>query len=107
MADAYVEAVCDLDPLVATSVGTRLGDDRLPDLGPAGLAAEEALDRPTLTELDRQAIGYKLGERAWLAGRAAAQRARGVDLDLEAWHMAALFQGSLGLEDPADELAQL
>jgi uncharacterized protein (DUF885 family) len=54
-----------------------------------------------------QAISYKLGERAWLDGRAAAQRARGADFDLKAWHMAALSQGSLGLDDLADELAKL
>ncbi len=54
-----------------------------------------------------QAISYKLGERAWLAGRAAAQRARGADFDLKAWHMAALSQGSLGLDDLEAELAQL
>jgi uncharacterized protein (DUF885 family) len=54
-----------------------------------------------------QAISYKLGERAWLAGRAAAQEARGADFDLKAWHMAALSQGSLGLDDLAAELAQL
>jgi uncharacterized protein (DUF885 family) len=54
-----------------------------------------------------QAISYKLGERAWLEGRAAAQRARGGDFDLKAWHMAALSQGSLGLDDLAAELAQL
>ena len=35
----------DLDPIVATSLGTRPGEDRLPDLGPAGLAAEEVLIR--------------------------------------------------------------
>jgi uncharacterized protein (DUF885 family) len=54
-----------------------------------------------------QAISYKLGERAWLEGRAAAQAARGGDFDLKAWHMAALSQGSLGLDDLAAELAQL
>jgi uncharacterized protein (DUF885 family) len=54
-----------------------------------------------------QAIGYKLGERAWLAGRAAAQEARGADFDLKAWHAAALSLGSLGLDDLADELARL
>ncbi|HEX2074913.1 MAG TPA: DUF885 domain-containing protein [Geodermatophilus sp.] len=54
-----------------------------------------------------QAIGYKLGERAWLAGREAARRARGDGFDLKAWHMAALSQGSLGLDDLAAELAQL
>jgi uncharacterized protein (DUF885 family) len=54
-----------------------------------------------------QAISYKLGERAWLAGRAAAQQNRGEAFDLKAWHMAALSQGSLGLDDLADELAKL
>ena len=37
-----------------------------------------------------QAISYKLGERAWLAGREAARAARGDAFDLKAWHMAAL-----------------
>ena len=54
-----------------------------------------------------QAISYKLGERAWLAGREAAKAARGGDFDLKSWHMAALSLGSLGLDDLADELAQL
>ena len=54
-----------------------------------------------------QAISYKLGERAWLDGRAAAQRAKGDAFDLKAWHMAALSQGSLGLDDLERELAQL
>jgi uncharacterized protein (DUF885 family) len=57
-----------------------------------------------------QAIGYKLGERAWLAGRDAARRAheaRGERFDLKAWHMAALSQGSLGLEDLVAELSAL
>jgi uncharacterized protein (DUF885 family) len=53
VADRYVDAVCDLDPIVATSLGTRPGDDGLPDLSPAGLAADEALVRATLAELDR------------------------------------------------------
>jgi len=57
-----------------------------------------------------QAIGYKLGERAWLAGRAAARaahQARGETFDLKAWHMAALSQGSLGLDDLVAELGAL
>jgi uncharacterized protein (DUF885 family) len=57
-----------------------------------------------------QAISYKLGERAWLEGRASA-RARaateGRELDLRAWHMAALSTGALGLDDLARELADL
>ncbi|MDT0344904.1 DUF885 domain-containing protein [Streptomyces litchfieldiae] len=54
-----------------------------------------------------QAISYKLGERAWLAGRAAARSAAGGAFDLKSWHMAALSLGSLGLTDLADELAAL
>ncbi|WP_040338637.1 DUF885 domain-containing protein [Candidatus Blastococcus massiliensis] len=54
-----------------------------------------------------QAIGYKLGERAWLAGREAARQARGEAFDLKAWHMAALSQGSLGLDDLEAELGRL
>jgi uncharacterized protein (DUF885 family) len=54
-----------------------------------------------------QAISYKLGERAWLAGREAARTARGDSFDLKAWHMAALSLGSLGLDDLSTELGQL
>jgi len=53
-----------------------------------------------------QAISYKLGERAWLAGRAAA-RAADPGFDLKRWHMAALSIGSLGLDDLEPELAAL
>ncbi len=51
-----------------------------------------------------QAIGYKLGERVWLAGRDAARRRAGDSFDLKAWHSAALVQGPLGLDDLAIEL---
>lgn len=54
-----------------------------------------------------QAIGYKLGERAWLLGRENARRAHGDGFDAKAWHMAALSLGSLGLDDLVDELSRL
>jgi uncharacterized protein (DUF885 family) len=54
-----------------------------------------------------QAISYKLGERAWLAGREAARSRRGGEFDLKSWHMAALSIGSLGLDDLTDELSAL
>ncbi|WP_037856560.1 DUF885 domain-containing protein [Streptomyces sp. NRRL S-340] len=54
-----------------------------------------------------QAIGYKLGERAWLLGRENARKRHGDAFDAKAWHMAALSQGSLGLDDLLDELSQL
>ena len=55
---------------LATSLGTRPGDDRLPDLSPAGLEAEASLVRDTLAELDRVlAAEPRAGRRP---GRAAA-----------------------------------
>ena len=54
-----------------------------------------------------QAIGYKLGERAWLTGRAAARSAHGDAFDAKAWHMAALSLGSLGLDDLVAEISAL
>jgi uncharacterized protein (DUF885 family) len=54
-----------------------------------------------------QAIGYKLGERAWLLGREKARERHGAAFDAKKWHMAALSQGSLGLDDLVDELARL
>ncbi|MES4905449.1 MULTISPECIES: DUF885 domain-containing protein [unclassified Streptomyces] len=54
-----------------------------------------------------QAIGYKLGERAWLAGREAARKAHGDAFDAKSWHMAALSQGSLGLDDLVAELSAI
>ncbi|MCH0543469.1 DUF885 domain-containing protein [Streptomyces sp. MUM 203J] len=54
-----------------------------------------------------QAIGYKLGERAWLLGRERARAAHGDAFDAKKWHMAALSQGSLGLDDLVDELSRL
>jgi uncharacterized protein (DUF885 family) len=90
------------------------GQPWTPELARAFLGENSGADLAFLdSELVRylgipgQAISYKLGERAWLAGRAAAQEARGADFDLKAWHMAALSQGSLGLDDLAAELAAL
>jgi len=68
------------------------------------------------SEVDRylgwpgQAISYKLGERAWLDGRAAARtrvESEGRTFDLRAWHTAALSLGSLGLDDLQREVSAL
>jgi uncharacterized protein (DUF885 family) len=90
------------------------GQPWTPELARAFLGENSGADPAFLdSELVRylglfgQAISYKLGERAWLEGRAAAKQARGADFDLKAWHMAALSQGSLGLDDLAAELAGL
>jgi uncharacterized protein (DUF885 family) len=90
------------------------GEPWTPELARAFLGENSGADIAFLdSELVRylgipgQAISYKLGERAWLEGREAAKQARGADFDLKAWHMAALSQGSLGLDDLAVELARL
>ena len=54
-----------------------------------------------------QAIGYKLGERAWLRGREEARRRQGAAFDLKTWHMKALSQGAFGLDDLTEQLASL
>lgn len=67
-----------------------------------------SVGRVTNTACTGQAISYKLGERAWLAGRDAARAAHaagGSEFDLKSWHMSALSLGSLGLDDLTDELA--
>ncbi|MGW6912326.1 DUF885 domain-containing protein [Kitasatospora sp. NPDC054939] len=93
------------------------GEPMLPDDARAFFGAycglsDEFLDSELVRYLGMpgQAIGYKLGERAWLRGRAAARaahEARGEVFDLKAWHMAALSQGSLGLDDLTAVLAEL
>ena len=90
------------------------GQPWTPELARAFLGENSGADLAFLdSELVRylglpgQAISYKLGERAWLEGRAAAKATRGAAFDLKAWHMAALSQGSLGLDDLAAELAEL
>jgi uncharacterized protein (DUF885 family) len=90
------------------------GQTWTPRLGREFLGAHTARDDEYLeSEIVRylgvpaQAICYKVGERAWLAGRAAAQSARGAAFDLKSWHTSALALGALGLADLTDELAQL
>src|SRR6266567_818452 len=53
IADGYVLALADLDPTLATALGLRPGEDRLPDLSPAGQEALDDLARGTLAELTR------------------------------------------------------
>jgi uncharacterized protein (DUF885 family) len=64
------------------------------------------------SEVDRylgwpgQAISYKVGERVWLECRADAQRRKGSDFDLKAWHSYALDLGGMGLGLLREELAR-
>ncbi|MFB7369942.1 DUF885 domain-containing protein [Streptomyces sp. NPDC056222] len=70
-------------------------------------AAFVASEMTRYLSMPGQAIGYKLGERAWLLGRANARAAHGDAFDAKAWHMAALSQGPLGLDDLVDEISRL
>src|SRR5215475_12162619 len=51
IADRYVDALTDLDPILATSLGVRHGEDGLPDLSPAGQQAADDLARKTLDNI--------------------------------------------------------
>ncbi len=110
---------------IGMHLGLRLPDDSpfaagqtwTPDLGLEFFASYCGRDREFLaSEVIRylsgpgQAISYKLGERAWLAGRDAARAAHSANggaFDLKSWHMSALSLGALGLDDLTDELAAL
>jgi uncharacterized protein (DUF885 family) len=52
VADAYVGALAELDPLLASRLGLERGTDQLPDLSPAGQEALDELARSTLAQLD-------------------------------------------------------
>jgi uncharacterized protein (DUF885 family) len=51
IADRYVAALAELDPILSTRLGNRPGEDRLPDFSPAGEEAVSELERSTLAEL--------------------------------------------------------
>src|SRR5260370_16111340 len=51
VADAYVFSLAELNPLIATRLGLRRDEDRLPDLSPAGQQAKDELARFTLERL--------------------------------------------------------
>jgi uncharacterized protein (DUF885 family) len=50
LADRFFEGLLERDPLWATILGDERWDDRLPDIGPEGRAAEQAAYRETLAE---------------------------------------------------------
>lgn len=106
-----------LELMIPADAPFRPGETWTPALGAEFLAARCGSPREFVqSEIVRylgwpgQAISYKLGERAWLAGRAAARdrrQAAGSEFDLRAWHTAALGLGSLGLDDLERELSAL
>jgi len=88
------------------------GERWSPELGAQFVFERSCFPRDFMaSELDRylgmpgQAISYKLGERAWLAGRDQARRHVGAAFDLKGFHAYALNLGPLGLDQLAAELA--
>jgi uncharacterized protein (DUF885 family) len=53
LANRFWERVLELDPIQATILGDDRYDDRLPDIGPDGRAAEAALSREVIGEAER------------------------------------------------------
>ncbi|TJZ50236.1 DUF885 domain-containing protein [Streptomyces piniterrae] len=99
---------------IPADAGFHPGERWTPELATAFMAAHHGSPTERRNgEINRylgwpgQAIGYKLGERAWLQGREAARRRHGAAFDLKSWHMKALAQGSFGLDDLTDNLAGL
>ncbi len=52
LADWYVDQLAELEPSVATMLGVRPGDDRMPDFSPETRAARAQLGREVLQQLD-------------------------------------------------------
>lgn len=103
-----------LELAIPADSGFHPGERWTPSLAAAFIAAHNGSPAARrASEIDRylgwpgQAIGYKLGERVWLQGREDAKRRHGAAFDLKAWHMKALSQGSLGLDDLVGNLAEL
>jgi len=103
-----------LELAIPADSGFHPGERWTPELAAEFMAAHLGLPaKRQAGELTRylgrpgQAIGYKLGERAWLRGRESARERRGAGFDLKAWHTRALVQGSFGLDDLVDNLARL
>jgi uncharacterized protein (DUF885 family) len=95
-------------------VGFRPGEQWTPGLGLEFMQAFSRMDDASLPfELNRylgwpgQAPSYKVGERIWLAARAAASERSAGEFDLEGFHRAALDLGSLGLDPLRNALARL
>ncbi|MCO8275007.1 DUF885 domain-containing protein [Actinoplanes sp. TRM 88003] len=92
----------DLNPITAVQLGLHLDRDDLPDLSPDGLEAAAGLSRRTLARLDADRLG-----QVEMGALQVARAARGSGFDLKAWPMAALAQGSQGLDDLYQALAAL
>lgn len=53
LADAYIEQMCELDPIRSTALGVPGHEDRLTDYSPSGVESRVDLERETLVQLAR------------------------------------------------------
>ena len=103
-----------LELTIPTGTGFHEGETWTPALGLEFLLTRTITDPAHCRdEIDRylgwpgQAPSYKVGERIWLEGRAAARTRHGSAFDEKAFHSEALNLGGMGLEPLATELARL
>ncbi|MET8676171.1 DUF885 domain-containing protein, partial [Streptomyces sp. NPDC004647] len=66
VADAYVDALIDLDPITGTNLGVAESSSRLPDFSPAGQQA--------LADLARTTLDHLAEAEAWPGGDSDAER---------------------------------
>ena len=99
---------------IPAGTGFHEGETWSPELGLEFLLTRTVSDPAHYRdEIDRylgwpgQAPAYKVGERVWREGRAAAEGRRGSGFDLKAFHTAALAMGGMGLGTLERQLAAL
>ena len=99
---------------IPAGTGFHEGERWTPELGLEFLLTR-TVNEPKFSadEIDRylgwpgQAPSYKVGERIWIDGRAAAQARHGADFDHKAFHTKALQFGGMGLDPLASLLATI
>jgi len=100
LASDYWEAALDADPLLATSVGDRRRDDRMPDATPAGIAATRARAATLLARLD-EVDAAALGHADRITASALRESLVGdiavLDADIGAWNVDSLEGVPAGL----------
>ncbi len=99
---------------IPAGTGFHEGERWTPELGLEFMLSRTLTDPDHVRdEIDRylgwpgQAPAYKVGERIWLEGRAAARAQRGASFDLKEFHTKALRMGNMGLGPLARRLPLL
>ena len=86
----FVSALTELDPILATSLGVRPGEDRLPDLSPAGQQALDDLARATLAALGDGGRGTRPATSAVAPGCSRERLEAGLAMSAQGEHLRAV-----------------